>query len=205
MVPRFPLIPNLNFFHPRGTEHPLCVWDSLMYSILVRSIPDRFPYVDPEAWLAYVSTIGIQAQRDFPSCQPKKIVSVGPRYASSNCLVKMSNCVVLHYFYVAAKETILTGSSTNWVKYACYPLGDIKTCLRMSELPIYRQIPHKTSPINQLIWTGQAITTVTNSRQIDSPKTITLSHSSHSQAICLETGLWYRARQLAFSIHLMSE
>ena len=81
----------------------------------------------------------------------------------------------------------------------------IKTCLRMSELPIYRQIPHKTSPINQLIWTGQSITTVTNSRQIDSPKTITLSHSSHSQAICLETGLWYRARQLAFSIHLMSE
>ena len=132
-------------------------------------------------------------------------MSVGPRYAPSNCLVKISNFVVLHYFYVAAKKTILTGSSTNWVKYACYPLGDIKTCLRMSELPIYRQIPHKTSPINQLIWTGQAITTVTNSRQIDSPKTITLSHSSHSQAICLETGLWYRARQLAFSIHLMSE
>ena len=38
----------------------------------LRSIPDRFPYVDPEAWLAYVSTIGIQAQRDFPSCQPQK-------------------------------------------------------------------------------------------------------------------------------------
>ena len=53
----------------------------------------------------------------------------------------------------------------------------IKTCLRMPELPIYRQIPHKTSPINQFIWTGQAITTYSDQLSAN-----WLSKDDHSQS-----------------------